>query len=192
MIEINKNSRQGAHWGKREISTTAFSLLCTFSLPPLKLNSEDHHDKLLCFQRGEDAGGDLKAAGAFLRCLRSAPGAKEMKGLFGIWIPPGNKNHFIGQVHRSAFQARDGFYGWRMLKGERGKKSGDPSEAEPACRLGCPPRRGRTETGTNRVQRSWNGREHVSDTPAQVSRTRSSDSPHRVWNQSGTLLFQSL
>ncbi|OPJ87293.1 hypothetical protein AV530_000794 [Patagioenas fasciata monilis] len=71
-----------------------------------------------------------------------------------------------------------------MLKGERGKKSGDRIEAELACRLGCPPRRGRTETGTNRTGSGWNGRERVSDTPAQrlsLRPTLSWPAPHQSW-----------
>lgn len=44
-------------------------------------------------------------------------------------------------MHRSAFQERDGFYGQRMLKGERGKKSRNLIQPEPTSRGGCPSQR---------------------------------------------------
>lgn len=53
--------------GGREKSPLQHSVCFPLSPSPLKLDSEDHHDKLLCFQRWEDAGGDLKEASAFLR-----------------------------------------------------------------------------------------------------------------------------
>lgn len=94
-----------------------------FLPPPLKLNSEDHHDKLLRFQRWEDAGGDLKEASAFLRLPASPPRPRREGNERLVWnLNPAWKN-FLGQVHRSVFQERDGFYSPRTLKGERGKKT---------------------------------------------------------------------
>lgn len=72
-------------------------------------------------------------------CLCSPPQHEGNERL--VWnLNPAWKN-FIGQVHRSAFQERDGFYGQRMLKGERGKKSRNLMQPEPTNRVGCPSRR---------------------------------------------------
>lgn len=58
--------------GGREKSPLQHSLCFPLSPSPLKLNSEDHHDKRLCFQCWEEAGGDLEEASAFLRLPASA------------------------------------------------------------------------------------------------------------------------